>query len=260
MRGRTARSVILQSKLLLFGHRGYSALAPENTLAAFGLLLEHDIPGVELDVRLSRDGKVLVIHDENARRVTGVDAPVRECPASMLRGLDAGGWFGASFRGQSIPLLDEVFELLSDRLYYDIELKWGQRSGGGLEEAVIERIRAHELQDRCLVSSFNPYCIRRTQVLAPEMPTAHIYSTHREVPMLLRRGQAGLFIPTPFMKPQSTQLTSLSSFVLRRVLRRQIITWTVDDPGEAARLVDLGVRGIVSNDPGRIKPLLGSAG
>jgi glycerophosphoryl diester phosphodiesterase len=263
VRGSTARSVFLRpnaepasSQRLLFGHRGYSALAPENTMAAFSLLLEHRIPGVELDVRLSRDAEVLVIHDENARRVTGVDAAVEECPASMLRSLDAGGWFGASFRGESIPLLDEVFELLADRVYYDVELKWRGRRGGGLEEAVVERIRAHGLEDRCLVSSFNPYCIRRIQALAPQMPTAHIYSSHREVPLLLRRGQAGLFLPAPFMKPQSKQLTRLGSFILRRVLGRQIITWTVDEPAEAARLIELGVRGFVSNDPDLIKPVM----
>lgn len=241
------------SGVMLFGHRGYSALAPENTLAAFSLLLEHGIPGAELDVRLSRDGQVVVIHDENTKRVTGVDALVQDCTAAKLRKLDAGSWLGDAFRDEGIPLLDEVFELTGDRLYYDIELKWGQRRSCGLEEAAVERIRSHGMTDRCLISSFNPYCIRRVQAIAPEIPTAHIYARHRDVPLLLRLGQAGLAVPTPYMKPRSPQVNLISSFVLRRVLGSRVLAWTVDDPGEAARLVQLGVRGIISNHPSRIK-------
>jgi len=231
-------------------------LAPENTLAAFSLLLEHDIPGAELDVRLSRDGKVVVIHDENVKRVTGLDALVQDCRASRLKRLDAGSWFSDAFRNEGVPLLDEVFDLAGQRLYYDIELKWGSKESGGLEEAVVNRIRNHGMTGRCLISSFNPYCIRRVQTIAPEIPTAHIYAKHRDVPLLLRRGQAGVVIPTPYMKPRSAQVNRVSSFVLKRMLRSRILAWTVDDPQEANRLVHLGVRGIISNHPSKIKAVL----
>jgi glycerophosphoryl diester phosphodiesterase len=241
---------------MLFGHRGYSALAPENTLAAFSLLLEHNIPGAELDVRLSRDGKVVVVHDENLKRVTGLDVRVRDCRASKLGRLDAGSWFGDAFRNEGIPLLDDVFALAGERLYYDIELKWELKESGGLEEAVINRIRSHGMSARCLISSFNPYCVRRVQAIAPELPTAHIYARHREVPLLLRRGQAGLVIPSPYMKPRSPQVNRISSFVLRRILGSRILAWTVDNPEEATRLIHLGVGGIISNHPSRIKAAL----
>jgi glycerophosphoryl diester phosphodiesterase len=241
---------------MLFGHRGYSALAPENTLAAFSLLLEHDIPGAELDVRLSRDGKVVVIHDENTKRTTGFDAPVGECRASRLKQLDAGSWFSDTFRDEVIPLLDEVFELAGDRLYYDIELKWTHRESGGLEEAVVSRIRSHGMSDRCLISSFNPFCIRRIQAMAPDIPTAHTYARHRRVPLLLRRGQAGVVIPTPYMKPRFSQINRINSFAVRRILGSRVLAWTVDDPAEATRLIHLGIRGIISNHPGKIKAAL----
>ena len=231
-------------------------MAPENTLAAFSLLLEHDIPGAELDVRLSRDGKVVVIHDENTKRVTGVDALVGECRASRLKRLDAGSWFSDAFRSEGIPLLDDVFDLAGDRLYYDIELKWIHRESGGLEEAVVSRIRSHGMGDRCLVSSFNPFCIRRIQAMAPDIPTAHTYARHRKVPLLLRRGQAGVAIPTPYMKPRFSQVNLVNSFVVRRILGSQILAWTVDDPAEATRLIHLGVRGITSNHPSKIKAVL----
>jgi glycerophosphoryl diester phosphodiesterase len=242
--------------ILLFGHRGYSALAPENTLAAFRTALERDIPGVELDVQLTADGKLVVMHDFNLKRITGHEADLDQCTASQIRRLDAGSWFSPAFTGEKIPFLDEVFDLLGRRAYYDVELKWQARRGGGLEERVLETIRAHGLEDRCLVSSFNPFCIRRVRRLAPGLPTAHIYCRHRSVHPLLRHGEALLAIPTPFAKPEHVQVRGISSFVARRILRSQIISWTVDDPQEATRLVRLGVRGIISNHPGRIRSAL----
>jgi glycerophosphoryl diester phosphodiesterase len=181
---------------------------------------------------------------------------VQDCRAARLGRLDAGSWFGEHFRGEGIPLLDDVFELLGDRVYYDVELKWGQRQGGGLEEAVIRRIRSHGLTDRCLISSFNPYCIKRCQGLAPEIPTAHIYANHRNVPLLLRWGLAGVVFPAPFTKPRSNQVNLASSFFIRRLIDAQILTWTVDKPEEATRLLHLGVRGIISNHPSKVKAVL----
>jgi glycerophosphoryl diester phosphodiesterase len=92
--------------------------------------------------------------------------------------------------------------------------------------------------------------------MAPEIPTAHIYARHPEVPLLLRRGQAGLVFPAPYLKPRSSQINRISSFVWRRILGSRILAWTVDDPQEATRLIHLGVRGIISNHPSKIKAVL----
>jgi glycerophosphoryl diester phosphodiesterase len=244
------------SGLLLFGHRGYSALAPENTLAAFAALLERRVPGVELDVQLSRDGKLLVAHDSNLKKVTGLDATVASRSAAEIRRLDAGSWFSPAFRGEKIPLLDEVFELLGDRLYYDVELKWPRREGGELEEKVLACMAAHGLEHRCLISSFNPFCIARVKKLAPRLPVAHIYARSPGLPLLLRHGEARWLWPTPFVKPQARQVQPASRLLYHRLLRSQILAWTVDEPAEAMRLVRLGVRGIISNHPGRILSVL----
>jgi len=211
---------------------------------------------VEIDVQLSRDGKLFVFHDHNLKRITGLDAHLGELSAARLRRLDAGAWFSEGFRGEKIPYLDEVFELLGDRVYYDLELKWRKRQSGGIEAAVYRCIRAHKLEDRCLVSSFNPFTIRTFQSLAPNFPTACIYSRQAAVPIVLRHGQGQLIAPTPFIKPRFPQVHALSAFLYRQVFKRQILTWTVDEPEEAARLIHLGVRGIISNHPGKIKAAL----
>jgi len=240
------------SEVLLFGHRGFSGVAPENTLASFAALRRHGIPGVELDVHLSLDGGLLVFHDHNLQRITGRDAVIEECRTAEVRELDAGGWFGKAFRGERVPLLDEVFELLGSETYYDVELKWGSRVSGGLEARVLECIRAHGLAGRCLLSSFNPFSIRTVQALDPAQPTALIYANHPEVPRLLRRGEARWLIRTPFIKPRHDQVHRVSTALYRRVLPSQVLAWTVDEPAEARRLLALGVRGIISNQPERI--------
>ena len=208
-----------QGPLLVLGHRGFSAAAPENTLAAFRALIEHGLPGTELDVQLSRDGELMVLHDFSLKRTGGLEAEVRETDAATIRSLDAGSWFGRQFRGERIPSLDEVFEACGRRLIYDIELKWDRREANGLEQKVLASIRRHGLQDRCLLSSFNPFIVRRVQRLQPGLPTAHIYANDPGVPFLLRHGEASLAIPSPWAKPESSLIRPWRTAAYRLLLR-----------------------------------------
>jgi glycerophosphoryl diester phosphodiesterase len=247
-----------RAPILLFAHRGYSALAPENTLAAFQKAVDRGIPGAEFDVQLSRDGEPVVIHDSTLKRTAGLDARVQDTPLAQIRALDAGGWFAPEFRGEKVPLLEEVFAAFSGRLYFDVELKWDSKTPNGLEEKVVQAIRRHGLERRCLLSSFNPYCLLRARRLAPEMPMALIWNNSRKLPFLLRHGVAAPFMPGPVAKPEGICLRGWSSRLLR-LLGRRLVVWTVDDPQEAWRLIGLGVRGLISNDPGRIREVLGEA-
>jgi glycerophosphoryl diester phosphodiesterase len=251
LRGRGGLFAGPRGPKLLFGHRGYSALAPENTLAAFQALVERGIPGAELDVQLSRDGAPVVIHDFTLSRTAGLEARVQETPLAAIRELDAGLWRGPEFRGQKVPLLEEVFEACGGSLYYDVELKWGGKTGNGLEQKVVAAIRRHGLEGRCLLSSFNPYCLLRARRLAPELPTAHIWTDTPELPVLLRHGAAAVLLPGPLAKPQGRRIRAWNA-ALFRLLGSGLLAWTVDDPVEARRLLALGVRGLISNDPGRL--------
>jgi glycerophosphoryl diester phosphodiesterase len=236
---------------LLFGHRGYSALAPENTLAAFQVLVDRGIPGAELDVQLSADGHPVVIHDFTLERTAGLAARVRDTPLAAIRELDAGRWRGERFRGQKVPLLEEVFAAFGERLYFDVELKWDRKAEGGLEAKAVQAIRRHGLERRCLLSSFNPYCLLRARRLAPELPTAHIWTDTPELPFLLRHGAAALLLPGPLAKPEGRSIRAWNA-ALFRLLGSRLLAWTVDEPDEARRLLGLGVGGLISNDPGRL--------
>lgn len=207
-------------------------------------------------MQLSADGDAVVIHDQDLERTTGCAKAVRETSTAEIRSLDAGSWFSARFAGEKIPLLDEVFALLGDRVYYDLEMKTRQLSVGALEAAVIERIRAHNLAGRCLISSFNPASVRQVQKLAPALPTAHIYSRSRRLPFFLRHGEAALFTRVQFIKPNYRLVTARSVRFFRRLAGCETIAWSVDDPAEAARLAEAGVRGLVSRDPAGVRAAL----
>ncbi len=250
------RLLPVASRPLLFGHRGASAQAPENTLAAFNALLDSGIPGVELDIHRCASGELVVIHDFELKRVSGRDGRVENTVWEELSELDVGSWFAEEFAGESIPLLDEVFDLLGSKVYYDIEIKQEDRECGLLEESLRKKISERALQDRVVVSSFNPYALRELRRLDGNISTALIYTTGPEFPFLLRGG-AGRFISRPTaLKPNMDHVTRGNLFFKRILEGFPVIPWTVDDEESARRLLDLGVDGLISNHPERLLPLV----
>ena len=147
-------------RCLIIGHRGASADAPENTLAAFRRAAENGADGIELDVRLSGDGDVVVIHDATVDRTTNGQGSVASMTVAELQALDAGS-------GEYIPTLDEVFALFGDSFLYNVELKGSGARDRGLEAAVAELITTHNLERQVVVSSFNQFSLRRARRLLP---------------------------------------------------------------------------------------------
>jgi glycerophosphoryl diester phosphodiesterase len=234
---------------LLFGHRGCCKSAPENTLAAFRKVLDFGIPGVELDVHLCKTGELVVSHDFNLKRVTGFDSIIEETAYETIAELDAGAWFAEEFRGEKIPLLTEVLDLMGDKVYYDIEIKTNCRKCGSVERTLADIIAGRELYRRVMVSSFNPFSIRALRHFDRRIATAVIYSTHREVPRLFRKG-AGRYICRPAaLKPDKNLVNRWSLFFDKKIAGYPLITWTIDEAPTARRLLELGVDGIISNIP-----------
>lgn len=239
---------------LIFGHRGYSSLAPENTLPAFQKCVDMGVPGVELDIQRAATGEYIVLHDLNLKRITGFDALATETPIGQIRELDAGVWYGEEFRRTKIPLLSEVFELLGDKVYYDIEIKHLKKNDHLFGEELLKLIRSHGLSHRCLVSSFNPLAVRR-RAFFQEVPGALIYSSNNAVPWYLRGGEGILLSRWSVLKPHYQQVTRFT-MALDRLLGFPVIPWTVDSKEEAEQLLRLGVEGFISNKPGDLLPLL----
>jgi len=234
---------------LLFGHRGCSKAAPENTLAAFQKVLDNNIPGVELDVHLCRSGELVVFHDLNLKRTTGLDALVSETDLEDIKKLDAGSWFDESFKNEKVPTLDEVFELMGTKVYYDIEIKHRNTQYGELEEKLVQKIEEWNIGNRVLISSFNPIAILGVRKANPQLNTAVIYTKWKELPWYLRTG-GGKYICKPnILKPTRHQINPFSMFLNKKIEGYTVITWTEDDLDKAEKYINMGVDGVVTNVP-----------
>ncbi|MCA0251226.1 MAG: glycerophosphodiester phosphodiesterase [Actinobacteria bacterium] len=166
----------MTSPTQVWAHRGASGYAPENTLPAFELALDQGAEGVEFDVQLSRDGALVVIHDETLDRTTDGTGRVVGHALAELRALDASGG-DADYAGVRIPTLDEVLALLApQRLRINIELKNSVEPYPGLEEKVLASVAEHGLADRVVLSSFADASVRRLRELAPEIELAMLYT------------------------------------------------------------------------------------
>ena len=148
----------------IFAHRGSSAYAPENTIAAFELAVAQKADAIELDAKLCADGQVVVIHDQTVNRTTNGTGKVFELPLSGLKKLDAGNWFSAEFNGESIPTLGEVFEAVGNQIYINIELTNYASIRDDLPEKVVDLVKKHGMAERVLFSSLT--------LLRSEKPTA----------------------------------------------------------------------------------------
>ena len=177
---------LYQGGVLDFAHRGASHDAPQNTLAAFRLAREMGADGLELDVQVSKDGEAVVIHDFTVDETTDGSGWVRDMTLGQLKDLDAGSWFGPAFAGERIPTLAEVFSAIGERLLVNVELKTTGMRDQGLERTVLALIERHRMEDHVLISSFNPFALRRCKRLAPRVRAGLLVAP--DLPLSLRRG------------------------------------------------------------------------
>ncbi|MCB8985089.1 MAG: glycerophosphodiester phosphodiesterase [Ardenticatenaceae bacterium] len=230
------------SSPLVIGHRGASAEAPENTIAAFELALAQGADGVELDVQLAADGALVVIHDARVDRMTSGSGAVADLSLAKLQSLELA-------EGEQMPTLDEVLEAFGPQLLYNIEVKdFGWRARG-TETAVADCIQSHHLEEYVLVSSFNPLALRRLRrCLPPHVPLALIRDKGwLKYGYLLADGEAD---------HPNQALVDAAYMAWAKKRGYQVNVWTVDDPAAARRLAALGVNGLITNKPGLIRESL----
>ena len=231
---------------IVIAHRGASAYAPENTLAAFRLAADQGAQAVELDAKLSLDGQVVVIHDQTVERTTGAKGVVIAMTLAEMKALDAGSFMGAQFRGEPIPTLEEVFAEVGQRLFINVELTNYTSPGDRLVERVAGLVRKYRLEERVIFSSFHPLNLLRARLLLPEVPRA----------ILAEPGRKGRWARSFWLKLLAPEMVNPyfsdadSRFMAQqRRYGRRVYPWTVDDPAEMTRLVRLGASGIITNDP-----------
>jgi glycerophosphoryl diester phosphodiesterase len=239
----------LPGRPIVYGHRGASADAPENTLAAFQLAMEQGADGVELDVWRCRTGEVVVFHDTDCRRICGSPLSITGAGFRELRALDAGAHKGNAFRGERIPLLAEVLDGLPAAIV-NVELKGEGLRDGGLVTATVKLIRDLRAEERVILSSFNPSLLARVRVIAPDLPTGLLFDSGQR--FWLRNAFAAPLLRVSALHPEAVLCTAQAAAGWRN-RGYPLNVWTVDAPGEVERLAGLFVAGIISNVPGRAR-------
>lgn len=225
--------------VLNLAHRGASKAAPENTLAAFELAVRNGAHGVELDVQLSADNVPVVIHDATVDRTTDGHGHVRRLTLDALKRCDAGRWKSPRFAGQTIPTLDEALDCLAGHVV-NVELKTTSLLNDGLEERVVESIAHHHAEECVVLSSFNPLSLARVRSLNARLCTGLLYSLRR--PM-------GLSVALPTALHPNHKTVDEHTMAWARAHRFPVRAWTVDNPDEMRRLLNLGVEAIITNVP-----------
>lgn len=224
---------------LLIAHRGASADAVENTLAAFRLAREQGADGVELDVMRCGTGEVVVFHDDDLERLGKRAGLVRATPWDELRAVELGG-------GERIPLLEQVLEELGP-LLVNVELKSSSRMrDDGLAAAVAALLRRHAARARALVSSFDPLLLGRFRLRAPDLATGLLFAHDQELP--LRRAWAAPILHPTALHPEAV-LVDAERVRAWHARGYALNVWTVDDPAELRLLAALGVDGLITNRP-----------
>jgi glycerophosphoryl diester phosphodiesterase len=230
----------------IFAHRGASAHAPENTLAAFNLAVVQGADAIELDAKLSADGQVVVCHDPTLERTTDGKGYLSQKTVAELRSLDAGSSFSEKFRGEKIPLLEEVFESVGRKLFVNVELTNYTTPFDGLVEKVCTLVTKFGLEQRVIFSSFFAPNLRKAFQLLPNIPRC----------LLARQGWAGAWSRSfGFTFGEYAALhpfiTDVGARQVQRVhrLNRRIHVWPVNLEEDFRRLKDWGADGFFTKDP-----------
>lgn len=228
----------------VWAHRGASGYAPENTLPAFALAIEQRADGVELDVQLSRDGKLVVIHDETLGRTTNGTGRVADRTLAELQQLDARNG-RKDCPPTTIPSLDEVLALLApSSLRINIELKNTEVPYPGLEKKVIDMVRSHGIADRVVLSSFSNASVRRLHGFAPDLELATLYTRPQATPwrIALRLGARAVHPPAAFV-PGRLWVRRVQHFGL------SVRPWIVNSPQTLTRLFRWQVDAVLTDTP-----------
>lgn len=237
---------------LIIAHRGDSAHRPENTLAAFASALEAGADIVEMDVQLTGDGQLAVIHDPSVDRTTDGKGRVGEMTLAELRRLSAGypARFGGAHAGERVPSLGEALAFLKGRARALIEIKKesvGDDDKGGVEALVVEEVRRQGMERDVVLISFDTRALRRCRRHAPELRRGHLFHGAEVASLLGRAREADCDLVLPEKGMLSEELLAAA-----REARLTVATWVVDDPEELRALARYELFAVGTNRPGEL--------
>ncbi len=228
---------------LIIAHRGASSYAPENTMAAFDLALQMEASHLELDVHLTRDDHLVVIHDDTVDRTTNGTGPGADQTLTVLQTLDAGAWFGEAFAGARIPTLADVLTRYQGRAHLHIELK-GHTAH--LPQRTVDLVRAHGMAQHVTFTSFQHPHLRTMRAYAPELPTGWLVGEISEAVIAQAHalGCTQLCPRAPLVTPEIVQRLHAERFRVR--------AWGVANEAMMRQVVEAGADGMTVNFPDKL--------
>ena len=231
---------------IVFAHRGASGYAPENTLPAFELAAEMHAAGIEFDVQITRDHKLIIHHDRELGRTEDATGELSDWNFLDLRAMDVGSWYGSDFVGVRMPTPTEVVEAVGGRLLLNFELINDEPKLNGVGELLVALFRRMNLFDRAMISSFNPLALWEVRRLEPRIALGALWSA--DAPYYVQSPDWGDRIHPEAIHPRHVLVTE--EMVTEAHSRGQRVhTWTVNDEKTARRMIDLGVDMVMGDYP-----------
>ena len=229
----------------IYAHRGASNAAPENTMAAFELAKDMGADGIELDVVLTKDSEIVVIHDDSIDRTSNGKGVVEDMYYSDLKKLDFGSWKNEQFKGEPIPLLNDVCKLVKDsNILLNIEIKPTVKSDE-IEDKIISMIKSYDIVNQIIISSFNHYCLRSIKKKFSDVETGILY-------------QSGIIKAARYARHtvKADGIHPHKYAVLKETVKcaamnnMKIRPWTVDSPDLFKKMAKVKyISGVITNKP-----------
>ncbi len=220
-------------------HRGSSIVAPENTMAAFKQALYDLADYVELDVHLTSDNVVVVMHDSSLKRTTGFNKSIWQVSYDKIKELDAGSWFSQMYEGEPVPTLEEVIKEIGPLVKLNIEIKYNKKESG-LTKQVVDIIERNNFEDRCVVTSSDYSVLAEVKKLNSDIQTGYVLSA-----------AYGAYYSISYVDVISINYTFVNKALVDAVHRngKEIYVWTVNSPSIVKALANMGVDNIITDDP-----------
>lgn len=243
------------SDFMVIGHRGAKGYAPENTVPSFEKGIECRANMVEFDVRLTRDGQIVIMHDAMVDRTTNGTGFVSQLTLKEIKKLNAGTWFSPKFKGSKVPTLEEAIASIKGRAKFDIEIKKDPHSNEAIEEKLVDEILKNNILNDTVVISFDLSSLKRIKEIEPHLKVGFLVSQDYGFERGLREILA---IGGEEIHPEYFRLTVYSVSKAHRN-GVQVRTWNPNDKNEMSKLIKMGVDGIGTDFPDILRSLAESS-
>ena len=246
---------------LKIGHRGAAGLAPENTLSSIQMALDHNMDRIEIDLRQTLDGVVVVLHDKTINRTTTGKGQVAKMTFKRLRKYSAGRKFSFEYRDEKVPSFREVLELVKGQSILLLEIKQGSPYHQGIEKRIIDLILEYDASSWCIVQSFNDSVLKNFMKL-PELQSDIQKLFVAVVPIAPFYGGSMLNYKKlknyDFAEEFNIKYQNVSSQLVRKIheMGKKVNVWTVNNSSQMEKLIKMKVDGIITNYPDRLNKVL----